>query len=201
MCSSLAFSAIASVEAAQVGANKDLISLSEQQVVDCNSGCMGGWFNTVWKYIHDAGGVNSEEDYPYEGRDFLPCRADSNSFVATVTECHGGFDEFCDDRGVDGDESNFVKALNDRPQSVVVDASFFASYRGGIYDDDRCSGSSINHAVFAVGYGSENGHDYYIVKNSWGKSWGESGYIRMARGTSTNGGLCGIANYPAYAIA
>ena len=201
MCSSVAFSVIASVEAAHVEANGDLIALSEQQVIDCATGCSGGWFDTAWKYIIEEGGVNSEEDYPYESRDG-PCRADSNSFVATVTGCHGGPSDICEDSGKDGSEANFVKALNDRPQSVTVDASGFAFYSGGIFDDSSsCSGSRLNHAVFAVGYGSEEGKDYYIIKNSWSKSWGEVGYIRLKRGTSTTGGMCGVALYPAWASA
>jgi len=194
-----AFGAIASLEAAHFETHGELISLSEQQLVDCDSqdgGCNGGWYDTAWKYIKNEGGSNTETAYPYEARDGS-CRVDSNGFVAAVSGCNGGPNFFCDNHGMDGDEANLVAALNDRPQAVAVDATYFQFYSGGVFHSALCSTSRLNHAVTAVGYGSDAGDDYYIVKNSWGASWGEDGYIRMARGTAN---MCGIANYPAYAI-
>lgn len=195
-----AFGAIASEEAAQVEAGGSLTSLSEQQLVDCDTqdgGCNGGWYDTAWKYVNNAGGSNTESDYPYEAKD-RTCRADSNSFAGTVSSCNGGPNFFCANRGKSGDEDELTSALNDRPLAVAVDASYFQFYHGGVFYSSLCSSSALNHAVFAVGYGSDSEGDYYIVKNSWGASWGENGYIKMSRGRNNN---CGIADYPAYAIA
>lgn len=198
-----AFGAVASLEAAHMEAHGSLISLSEQQVVDCDTtdgGCNGGWYDTAWQYVNGEGGIQTEADYPYTARDGS-CKADSNSFVAVVTGCNGGPNRYCDNHGQDGSEANLVSALNDRPQAVAVDASPFQFYSGGILDPRSCSKTALNHAVTAVGYGSEGGQDYYIIKNSWGKSWGEAGYVRLIRGTDSHGGACGVAQYPAYAIA
>ena len=177
--------------------------MSEQQIVDCdtgNGGCNGGWYDTAWKYIKGSAGVNSEISYPYEAKDG-ECRIDINGIIAHVSTCHGGPNYVCETGGGrDGNEDNLVSALNDRPQAVAVDATYFQFYSGGIFTNTLCSRNSLNHAVFAVGYGSDGITDYYIVKNSWGATWGEDGYIRMQRGINKDGGLCGIADYPAYAM-
>merc|ERR1712058_207230 len=105
--------------------------------------------------------------------------------------CNGGPNFFCDNHGLVGDEEELKKMLNDRPVAVAVDATPFQFYSSGILD---CrSFHSLNHAVFAVGY--NDGSDF-IVRNSWGASWGENGYVRVGMG----GNPCGIADYPAYAI-
>merc|ERR1712136_363173 len=128
--------------------------------------------------------------YPYTARDGL-CRASSMDFVSGVSGCVGGPNFFCDNHGLVGDEEELKKMLNDRPVAVAVDATPFQFYSSGILD---CrSFHSLNHAVFAVGY--NDGSDF-TVRNSWGKSWGESGYVRVGMG----GNPCGIADYPAYAI-
>ena len=208
-----AFGAIASIEAGIVENNGSLVSLSEQQLVDCdtdNNGCEGGWYDTAWAYVKNTGGAESQVDYPYtSGTSRKPgtCRSNPYRFIANVTACNGGLDgmehHFCENSGVDGREENLVAALNDRPQSVAVNAGPWQLYHSGILDDTyrSCDPMKLNHAVFAVGYGSdEHGVDYYIVKNTWSTRWGEDGYIRIKRGTRTNGGVCGIALLPAYAI-
>ena len=189
-----AFGAIASVEAAHFEKTGTLISLSEQQVVDCDTkdgGCNGGWYDTAWRYIKEAGGDDTETAYPYEARDGT-CRVDTSGFVASVSSCNGGPNFFCAHRGKDGDDEHLLDRLAERPQAVAVDATYFQFYNGGVFDSRLCSSSRLNHAIFAVGYAE----DYYIVKNSWGASWGEAGYIKMKTGKN----LCGIANFPAYAI-
>ena len=176
-----------------------LPNLSEQQLVDCdtlaNSGCNGGWYDTAWQYLKK--GSNSQDDYPYHAVD-QRCQEINNLFVSTVSDCNGGPNYVCQNPGKSGDEDELTAALNDFPQSVAVDASTFQFYNGGVFYSSSCSSSRLNHAVYAVGYGTEGGQDYYIVKNSWGKAWGESGYIKMSRNRNNN---CGIANYPGYAIA
>merc|ERR1719436_594067 len=189
-----AFGAVASMEAAHFEKYGSTLQMSEQQVVDCdqrNSGCNGGWYDTAWQYISEEGGIEAQADYPYTGRDGS-CKADSDNFVTGVSGCIGGPNFFCDNHGLVGDEAELQKMLNDRPVAVAVDATPFQFYSSGILD---CrSFHSLNHAVFAVGY--EDG-SHYIVKNSWGTSWGEQGYVRVGMG----GNPCGIADYPAYVIA
>ena len=188
-----AFGATASMEAAHWEKYGSTVQMSEQQVVDCDNrdgGCNGGWYDTAWRYVSEEGGIATQSDYPYTARDGS-CRASSMDFVSGVSGCVGGPNFFCDNHGLVGDEAELKKMLNDRPVAVAVDATPFQFYSSGILD---CrSFHSLNHAVFAVGY--NDGSDF-IVRNSWGKSWGESGYVRVGMG----GNSCGIADYPAYAI-
>jgi len=190
-----AFGAVASVEFACCMASNDNNPLSEQQVVDCdnrNSGCNGGWYDTAWQYMMEEGGLETSSDYPYTARGGS-CKSDSNKFECTVTGCVGGPNNgACDNSGLVGDEEELKKMLNDQALAVAVDASPFQFYSSGILDCRNYH--SLNHAVFAVGY--EDG-SHYTIKNSWGKSWGESGYVRVGMG----GNPCGVADYPGYAIA
>jgi len=190
-----AFGAVASVEFACCMASNDNNPLSEQQVVDCdnrNSGCNGGWYDTAWQYMMEEGGLETSSDYPYTARGGS-CKSDSNKFECTVTGCVGGPNNgACDNSGLVGDEEELKKMLNDQALAVAVDASPFQFYSSGILDCRNYH--NLNHAVFAVGY--EDG-SHYTIKNSWGKSWGESGYVRVGMG----GNPCGVADYPGYAIA
>lgn len=94
-----------------------------------------------------------------------------------------------------GDPNAHIAALQTAPLSVAVAASssVFQLYRGGIISSTGC-GTALNHAVNLVGYGTENGTPYWIVRNSWGSNWGESGYFRVLRSTSNGAGICGILN-------
>jgi cathepsin L len=189
-----AFGAVASMEAAHFEKYGTTVQMSEQQVVDCdtrNSGCNGGWYDTAWKYVNGEGGIETQADYPYTGRDGT-CKAGNNDFVSNVDGCHGGPNFYCPGHGLVGDEAELEKMLNDRPVAVAVDATPFQFYSSGILN---CrSFHSLNHAVFAVGYESDS---HWIIKNSWGTSWGESGYVRIGMGSNP----CGVADYPAYSIA
>jgi len=175
-----AFSATGAVEGWAVAvAHKGLPSLSEQQLVDCaksaGQGCQGGWPDKAIQWMAQHGSC-SESAYPYTGRDGS-CKQCS----ATIKP-NGA-------RGGQG-ESTLNGQLNTQPVSVCVDASGgFQSYHGGVFSGP--CGTSINHAILAVGYTSS----YWIVKNSWGTSWGASGYIYMARGRN----LCGVNQNLAWA--
>uniref|UniRef100_A0A668V0L9 Cathepsin L.1 n=1 Tax=Oreochromis aureus TaxID=47969 RepID=A0A668V0L9_OREAU len=189
-----AFSATGALEGQHFRKTGKLVSLSEQQLVDCssnfgNSGCMGGWMDFAFKYIKYNRGIDTEESYPYEAKNGL-CRYNHDSIGAT---CSGyiivkRFEE---------------QALKEAvatvgPISVTIDASrpSFQLYESGVYYDDGCGSIFLNHAVLAVGYGTENGHDYWLVKNSWGLGWGEKGYIRMSRNKKNQCGIASAARYP-----
>jgi hypothetical protein len=153
-----------------------LPNLAEQQLVDCCkqggcSGCRGGLPSAALKWVAQKG-LCSQSDYPYTARDGS-CKT-SCTPVAKISSSTGG-------RG----ESSLQTALDKVPVSIAVDASGgFQSYKGGVFSGP--CGTSLNHAITAVGYTSQ----YWIVKNSWGTSWGSGGYIFMARGKN----LCGLSN-------
>ena len=170
------FSTTGTVEGAYFVHSGKLISLSEQQLVDCATrpkyeaaGCGGGWPWSVMDYVKDHG-LCTEEDYPYHGVD-EDCK-DSQCTVAVQSAGKVQLPQ--------GDEESLANAVALNPVSIVLDASAMQLYKEGIIT--RCS-ESINHAVLAVGYGveEETGIKYWIVKNSWGSNWGEEGYCRIEK--------------------
>jgi len=188
------FSASGALEGAWAKSHGRLPTLSESQIVDCsgrygNHGCQGGRYQSSWQYLQSCGGDMSESAYPYTPRQGW-CRFNRGQVVATVA----GY------QNVQG-ESSLTAAIGQvGPVSVAIDAGrpSFRRYRYGVYYDPSCSSSRMNHAVLAVGYGSEGGRDYYLVKNSWGGGWGSGGYIKMSRNRGNN---CGIASDAAYPMA
>jgi len=181
------FSATGGLEGQWFLAKGQLLSLSEQNLVDCsgdygNQGCNGGWMDQAFQYIMRYG-IMSEQDYPYYAQQYQ-CQYDANRIVATVSS----YQDI-----PQGDEASLADAIQQvGPISVGIDAnSNFQSYSGGVFNDYSCTGQ-INHGVLAVGFGS----DYYIVKNSWGAGWGESGYIRMSRNRDNQCQIASAASYP-----
>lgn len=180
------FSTTGSVEGALQIATKHLISLSEQQLVSCDKGsdgCGGGSMDQALGWI-ETHPLCTEDEYPYTsgGGERGSCK--SCTGVATITK-------FVDVN----DETALMAAINKGPVSIAIEAdkSPFQMYAGGILDNPAC-GKQLDHGVLLVGYGTDGGKDYWRIKNSWGKAWGEHGYIRFIRGQDQ----CGLADMAVY---
>jgi len=189
-----AFSAVVTMEGAHFNKTGDLVSLSEQQLVDCvgkDHGCNGGLPFDAIRYVIHSHGIDTEESYPYSAKQG-ECHFNKSDIGATVRHVV---------RLPSGDEDALQNAVATiGPISVGIDASqpSFQLYKHGVYKAHHCSSTQLDHGVAVVGYGTENGHDYYLVKNSWGASWGEEGYIKMPRNQHNR---CGIASMAVYAVA
>ncbi|XP_062095890.1 senescence-specific cysteine protease SAG39-like [Humulus lupulus] len=193
-----AFSAVAAMEGITQLSTGKLISLSEQELVDCDTsgtdqGCEGGLMNNAFEFIIKNGGLNTEANYPYKGVDATCNKKSSFNDAAKIT----GYE------GVPANsEKALLKAVANQPVSVAIDAggSEFQLYSSGVFTGE--CGTQLNHGVTAVGYGTaDDGTKYWLVKNSWGSNWGENGYIRMQRDVDAEEGLCGIAMEASYPTA
>ena len=191
-----AFSATGAIEGQHFLKTKQMVSLSEQNLIDCSSkwgnhGCNGGNSKKAFNYIRENRGIDTEESYPYEAVDGT-CQFSAKTIGATVT----GYV-----RIPYGNESALLEAVTTvGPIAVSIDASndTFQLYSGGVYYNPECSSSvfDLDHAVLVIGYGTHNGQDYWLVKNSWGEDWGMDGYIMMARNKNNNCGIATSAVYP-----
>ncbi|OQR93125.1 cysteine protease family C01A [Achlya hypogyna] len=186
------FSATGAAESAHCLATGTLLNLSEQQLVSCDAtdgdGCNGGWEDKALTWISSHGQCLTK-DYPYtsgtsgqNGTCKKTCKAQKLS-IGTTVEIAG--------------EGPLTTALNTQPVTVAVEAGndVWQYYGGGVVT--ACPGAQSDHAVIAVGYGSASGKNYFKVRNSWGASWGEAGYIRLQRGVGGKG-MCNVAEQPAY---
>jgi len=188
------FSATGALEGQHFRATQKLVSLSEQNLIDCsgkygNEGCNGGLMDNAFSYIKDNQGIDTEKTYPYEAQD------DKCRYKAT--------DKGADDKGFvdveEGNEEKLKEAIATvGPVSVAIDASHesFQFYSKGVYFEKTCSNQDLDHGVLAVGYGTEDGKDYWLVKNSWGTGWGDGGYIKMTRNHHNQCGIATSASYP-----
>ncbi|KAL4569788.1 hypothetical protein LXL04_025431 [Taraxacum kok-saghyz] len=193
-----AFSAVGAMEGITQLKTGKLISLSEQELVDCDTsgvdqGCDGGLMDDAFDFILKNKGLTTETNYPYKGVDGTCNNNEASNNAATIT----GHEDV-----PANSESALLKAVASQPISVAIDASGsdFQFYSSGVFTGE--CGTELDHGVTAVGYGENaEGTKYWLVKNSWGTSWGEEGYIMMQRDVDAKEGLCGIAMQASYPTA
>nr|XP_020014814.1 cathepsin L1-like isoform X2 [Castor canadensis] len=195
---SWAFSAAGALEGQMLWKTGKLVSLSEQNLIDCswsqgNEGCTGGLMDNAFQYVKDNGGLDSEEFYPYENRVNF-CKYSPKYSAANIT----GFVD------IPRDESSLREAVATvGPVSVGIDTlpETFLFYERGIYFDPNCNSEESNHGVLVVGYGFEGEElyntKYWLIKNSWGEEWGIDGYMKLARDRNNH---CGVASYASYPV-
>jgi cathepsin L len=181
------FSTTGSTEGCHYITTKKLVSLSEQNLMDCstaqgNQGCNGGLMTQAMQYIISNKGIDTESSYPYTAEDGT-CSFNAANVGATLSS-------FTNVNS--GDEGDLQAKVYQGPTSVAIDASqsSFQFYSSGVYSDPSCSSTALDHGVLAYGWGTSGSTAYWAVKNSWGTDWGQAGFIWMARNDNN---MCGIA--------
>ena len=189
-----AFSAIGSLEGQHFRATGKLVSLSEKNIMDCsqaegNLGCVGGLTSQAFTYVIKNKGVDTEESYPYKPVEST-CAFKPANVGATEQGCKAI------QKGSECDLQKAVATVG--PISVAIDAGHvsFQFYKSGVYTESQCSQTVLDHGGLVVGYGKQDAKDYWMLKNSWGKTWGMDGYIMMARNHNNMCGIATMATFP-----
>ncbi|XP_061462561.1 cathepsin K isoform X1 [Rhineura floridana] len=187
-----AFSSVGALEGQLKKKTGKVLNLSPQNLVDCvtkNDGCGGGYMTNAFEYVQENRGIDSDDSYPYIGQD-ENCMYNPTGKAA---KCRGY-------REVPKGNERALKRAVARigPIAVGIDASLssFQFYSRGVYYDENCNAENINHAVLAVGYGTQKGTKHWIIKNSWGEEWGDKGYVLMARNMDNACGIANLASFP-----
>eukprot|EP00806_Schmidingerella_arcuata_P008725 Macronucleus_905.p1 GENE.Macronucleus_905~~Macronucleus_905.p1 ORF type:complete len:311 (+),score=179.78 Macronucleus_905:1-933(+) len=196
-----AFSTTGSLEGAHYIATGELLSFSEQQLVDCagyqegfgNYGCQGGLQEEAYKYYESGKKAELESTYPYFSGSTQrkgSCQYDAGSATAVTVSDYLAV--------LPKSPTQMKAALEKQPLAVSIEADkmVFQTYKTGVLNSTKC-GTQLDHAVLAVGYGTENGQDYWLVKNSWNTTWGDQGYIKLA--IVEGDGICGVQMGPSHA--
>ncbi|CAJ1938664.1 unnamed protein product [Sphenostylis stenocarpa] len=189
-----AFSVTGAIEGINKIVTGNLVTLSAQELLDCDPashGCAGGFYFNAFGYVIDNGGIDTEANYPYRAKNGT-CNENAKKVVSIDNLLV-----------VDGTEKGLLCRVSKQPVSVSIDATGLQFYTGGVYGGDNCTKNSrfATFVCLIVGYGSVGGEDYWIVKTSWGKEWGEKGYLLIKRNVSEEWpyGVCAInaaAGYP-----
>lgn len=195
-----AFSTTGALEGAKFVKTGELVALSEQNLLDCDHtdlGCSGGLMDNAFKFDEKTGGLCAEADYPYQARQNDMCGTNCTDVPGTIVKT------FID--VPPGDEKALLAAVAMQPISIAIQASqfVFQFYKSGVLTDDSCGKSAnIDHGVLAVGYGTDldTQEPYWLVKNSWGDTWGEDGYIKLSRKSTNDFGMCAILKMASFPI-
>lgn len=187
------FSSTGAIEGAWAISKGALINLSEQELVDCaglkygSNGCNGGQMEGAFKFVIENGQCDLSS-YPYTAVDGTCQKCTSVVHMSSCSDVKPN------------DQVSLKGAVAQQPVSIAIEADtkYFQSYSGGILTSSSC-GTNLDHGVLIVGYGEDNGQKYWLVKNSWGTTWGDKGYVKIARSDSTDdAGICGIAMDPSF---
>jgi len=195
-----AFSTTGALEGARFVKTGELVSLSEQNLLDCDHvdlGCNGGLMDNAFKFDEKSGGLCSEEDYPYIAKRNPECNTECTDVPGSIVKT------FID--VPPGDEKALISAIAMQPISIAIEASqfVFQFYKNGVITDDNCgSRGSIDHGVLAVGYGTDldTQEPYFLVKNSWGPTWGDQGFVKIGRKTKNEFGICSILKLASFPV-
>ena len=194
-----AFSTTGSLEGAHFVATGELLSFSEQQLVSCaglnygNYGCYGGLASQAYNYYEAGHKAELESVYPYAS-------GTGQMFTCTYDESSTTSVSVADYTAVTADSPSQMKAaLVQQPLAVAIEADqmVFQTYSSGVLTSDAGCGYNLDHAVLAVGYGTDSsGQDYWLIKNSWDTTWGDQGYIKL--GMDSTKGACGVQMEPEF---
>jgi len=189
------FSTTGSLEGAYYNKYKDLQVFSEQELVSCDqvdAGCNGGWMDDAFDFVKSNGGLATESAYPYSsGTTGSTGSCQTSGYTNNANVAPKSYTDVAA-----GSVDALMSAVAQQPVSIAIQANqmAFQSYKSGVLTG-RC-GNRLDHGVLVVGYGTENGVDYWKVKNSWGPSWGENGYIKIERSSADLCGVLDAASYP-----
>lgn len=187
------FSSTGAIEGAWAISKGALINLSEQELVDCaglkygSMGCNGGQMEGAFKFVIENGQCDLSS-YPYTAVDGTCQKCNAVVHMSSCSDVKPN------------DQVSLKGAVAQQPVSIAIEADtkYFQSYSSGVLTSSSC-GTNLDHGVLIVGYGEEDGQKYWLVKNSWGTTWGEKGYVKIARSDSTDdAGICGIAMDPSF---